>query len=134
MSTIHLKTNKSLNNYICTNSAGQTINIGNDGNTVGPMESVLMAIAGCSTIDIVMILEKMKQDLKDVEVDVSGERADSPPRVFTKINAHYKLYGDIKDKKANQAVQSSIEKYCSVAQMIMKTAEITWTYEVIEQS
>ena len=131
MNSIKLKTNKSLNNYICSNQKGQTINLGNDGNTVGPMESVLMAIASCSSIDVVMILEKMKQDLQDIEVEVTGERAESPPKVYTHVKAHYKLYGDIKDKKAHQAVQSSIEKYCSVALMVAKTAEIEWSYEVV---
>ncbi len=131
MNSIKLKTNKSLNNYICTNPKGQTINLGNDGNAVGPMESVLMAIASCSSIDIVMILEKMKQDLKDIEVEVTGERAESPPKVYTQVKAHYKLYGEIKDKKAHQAVKSSIEKYCSVALMVSKTAEIEWSYEII---
>lgn len=131
MSTIKLKTNNSLNNYICSNDKGQTINIGNDGNVVGPMDSVLMAIAGCSSIDVVMILQKMKQDLQDIEVEVTGQRAESAPKVYTKINAHYKLYGEIKDKKAKQAVESSIEKYCSVAKMIEKTAEITWSFEII---
>ena len=72
MSKITLKTNKSLNNYICSNEAGQTINIGNDGTTVGPMDSVLMAIAGCSSIDVVLILEKMKQDLVDIAVEIDG--------------------------------------------------------------
>jgi len=133
MNSIKLKTNKSLNNYICTNPKGQTVNLGNDGNAVGPMESVLMAIASCSSIDIVMILEKMKQDLQDIEVEVTGKRAESPPRVSTQVKAHYKLYGEIKDKKAHQAVQSSIEKYCSVALMVSKTAEIEWSYEVISK-
>lgn len=129
---INLKTNKNLNNYLCTNSKGQSINLGNDGNAVGPMESVLMAIASCSSIDIVIILEKMKQQLDDIEVSVEGVRATEIPKVYTKIDVHYKLYGNIKEKKAQQAVNSSIEKYCSVALMIEKTAEINATFEVIE--
>jgi len=132
MHSIKLKTNKGLNNYLCTNDKGQSINLGNDGNAVGPMESVLMAIASCSTIDIVMILEKMKQQLDDIEVTVDGVRATEIPKVYTDIKVHYKLYGTIKEKKAEQAVKSSIEKYCSVALMIEKTAKITATFEVVE--
>ena len=132
MNSITLKTNKNLNNYMCTNAKGHTIILGNDGNSVGPMESVLMAIASCSTIDIVMILEKMKQQIDDIEVTVEGERAAEIPKVYKKIKVHYKLYGKIKEKKAEQAVNSSIEKYCSVALMIKKTAEITASFEVIE--
>ncbi len=133
MTTIQLKTNGSLDNYLCTNANGHSINLGNDGNTVGPMESVLMAIASCSTIDIVMILDKMKQPLDDIEVTVDGVRATEIPKVYTEIKVHYTLYGNIKEKKAEQAVNSSIEKYCSVALMIEKTAQITATFEVIEQ-
>lgn len=132
MFSISLKTNKNLNNYLCTNEKGHTINLGNDGNAVGPMESVLMAIASCSSIDIVMILEKMKQQLDDIEVIVNGERASEIPKVYTDIRVHYKLYGKIKEKKAEQAVKSSIEKYCSVALMINKTAKITSSFEVFE--
>jgi len=96
------------------------------------MNTVLMAIAGCSTIDIVMILEKMRQDIKDVKVQVEGTRQDEIPRVFTGIHMHYQLFGKIKDKKAEQAVALSIEKYCSVSKMLEKAATVTTSYEIIE--
>lgn len=130
MNTIHLKTNGNLNNYTCSNPKGQSINIGNDGTSVGPMESVLMAMAGCSTIDIVLILEKMKQDIKDIEVKVEGDRAEDHPKVYNIIRAHYTIYGSVKESKAADAIRLSVEKYCSVAKMLDKSAEIVTSFEV----
>ncbi len=130
MSKIHLKTNGSLNTYTCSNPDGNSIDIGNEGKTVRPLESVLMAMAGCSTIDVVMILEKMKQSIVDIEVIVEGKRAEDHPKVYTSITAHYILYGDIKEKKAEQAIQLSVDKYCSVAKMLDKTAHISTSFEI----
>lgn len=89
-----------------------------------------MAMAGCSTIDVVMILEKMKQSIVDIEVIVEGKRAEDHPKVYTSITAHYILYGDIKEKKAEQAIQLSVDKYCSVAKMLDKTAHISTSFEI----
>lgn len=127
---IQLKNTDNLDHFIATNDDGKEIHLSADGTSVGPMQSVLMAIAGCSTIDIVMILKKMKQDLQNIEVEVTADRREEIPRTFTKINLHYILHGELKEKKVQQAINSSLEKYCSVSKMIEKSAEITSSYEI----
>lgn len=104
--------------------------LGGDGSAVGPMQAVLMATAGCSTIDIVMILEKMKQPLEDIQVEVDGKRREKIPRVYTHIHLHYKLKGDLSEKKVQRAVELSLGKYCSVSKMLEKSVEITSSFEI----
>jgi len=127
---IQLKNTDTLDHFVATNDDGKEIQLSADGSAVGPMQSVLMAVAGCSTIDIVMILKKMKQDLQNIEVEVTADRREEIPRTFTKINLHYTLQGGLKEKKVQQAINSSLEKYCSVSKMIEKSAEITSSYEI----
>jgi len=116
-----------------SNAKGHKIQIAGGGKAVSPMESVLMAVAGCSSIDVVSILEKMKLDLKDLEVEVTGERAtDQTPAVFTKIDVHYKLYGNIPESKAQRALDLTFTKYCSVSIMLQKAADINYTFEIIK--
>ncbi len=128
---ITLETKGSLNQYVAMNEDGHTVNLSGDGTAVGPMQAVLMAVAGCSTIDIVMILEKMRQDVKDIKVEVEGKRREEIPRTYTNIHMHYKIYGNVKTAKAQQAVDLSLEKYCSVSKMLEKSAEITGSFEII---
>lgn len=123
---------ETLDHYTATNEKGHEMQLSGDGTSVGPMESVLMAAAGCSTIDIVMILKKMRQDLKHIEVEVEGTRRDEIPRTYTAIHLHYKIYGQVKEKKAAQAVELSLEKYCSVSKMLELAAKITSSFELIE--
>lgn len=118
--------------YIGTNKKGQSIHLSANGNGVGPMESVLLAGAGCSAVDVELILQKMRQQLDKIEVKVKGTRAeDQIPKVFTDIHLHYILYGDIKDNKAASAVDKSVRKYCSVLTMLEATVKITYSYEII---
>lgn len=98
-----------------------------------PMELLLMGLGGCSGIDVMMMLQKGNQDVKDCQIEITSERAESIPKVFTKIHAHYKVFGkDISDKKVQRAVELSAEKYCSVSKMLEATAEMTHSYEVID--
>lgn len=91
-----------------------------------PMELLLMGIAGCSGIDIVMILKKQQLEIANLEMDVEGMRIDGEvPNVFRKIHLKVFLDGEIPANKAKRAVDLSLEKYCSVAKMLDKTAEIT---------
>jgi putative redox protein len=97
-----------------------------------PMQLLLAAMGGCSVIDIISILKKQRQDLKDVKVTVTGEReADVVPSLYTGVHAHFRLYGNIDKDKAEKAVSLSIEKYCSVAKTLEKTAKVTYSFEVI---
>jgi len=124
-------TSDDLKTFHGANAKEQTITLGN-GNAVGPMEGVLLSAAGCSTIDIVMILEKMRQPLESIEVQVEGTRREEIPRIFTHMHLHYILKGDLKDKKVKEAVNLSIDKYCSVVIMLAKAVEITSSYEIID--
>ncbi len=103
-----------------------------DGIAPSPMEVVLMGMGACSSIDVVDILQTGRQQVTDCEVNLSSERAEEAPRVFTKINAHFIVSGnDLNEKKVKRAVELSMEKYCSVAKMLEQAAEITSSYEVI---
>jgi putative redox protein len=95
-----------------------------------PMEVMLASLAGCSGVDIMLILQKGRQEVKDFSVNVTAERAETDPKVFTKINLHYTVTGEIDDKRMATAVSLSMEKYCSATAMISKTAEIKTTFEI----
>ena len=99
---------------------------------VRPMEMVLLGLGGCSTIDIMLILQKARQNVEDCQVDIQAERAADIPKVFTKIHLHYTLKGqDLSEKHVARAISLSAEKYCSVSKMLEKTAELTHDYTII---
>jgi putative redox protein len=117
-------------NFKGTNERGQSIQLSGNKEAVSPMESVLMAAAACSSIDVETILRKMRQDVQSIHVEVEGTRADAVPAVFTKIHLHYIITGDVKEEKAIKAVDMSMEQYCSVSLMLAKSVEITHSMEV----
>jgi putative redox protein len=95
-----------------------------------PMEMLLGALGACTAVDVVSILAKKRQKLVGLEIDVSGERAAEPPRVWTKIEMVYRITGEVEEKAARDAIELSKNKYCSVSAMLAKTAEITYTVEI----
>jgi putative redox protein len=97
----------------------------------GPMEMLLAALGACTATDVVSILAKKRQKLEALEVEVSGKRAPQPPRVWTKIELVYRLRGKLDDAAVRHAIELSEEKYCSVAAMLRKTAEISYRYEIL---
>jgi len=98
-----------------------------------PMEMLLLGLGGCTTFDIIMILKKSRQAVTDCVVEISAERADEEPKVFTKIHIHFIVTGkDLKEKQVERAVSLSAEKYCSASIMLGKMAEITHDFEIIE--
>ena len=98
-----------------------------------PMELLLMGIGGCSSIDVVMILEKMRQPVTDCQVAVEADRGETDPKVFTHIRMHFAVAGEgLSLDRVEQAVKLSAEKYCSASIMLSKAAEISHTFEVIE--
>lgn len=116
-------------------SGHQIIMDGNsqDSKAPSPMEMVLMSVGGCSSVDVVSILHKAKQDVKDVRVELSAERREEAPRYFTKMHLHFVATGhQISEKHLARAVTLSADKYCSVALMLQQTVEITHSYEVVE--
>lgn len=95
-----------------------------------PMETVLMALCACSGIDVVEVLQKMRAPLMHLHIEADAERADSPPRVFTKIRLRYHVGGQgLTREQVQRAVSLSIDKYCSVAAMLRQTAELS--HEII---
>jgi putative redox protein len=108
-----------------------------DGKSVsgaGPMEILLGALGSCTAVDIVLILEKKRQKLATLEIEISGERAKDPPSVWTKIEMVYRLSGQLEEKAVRDAIELSQNKYCSVAAMLRKTAEITYRFEILPVS
>ena len=119
--------------FAATSPSGHAISVDSDrrSNTApGPMELVLVALGACTATDIVSILGKKRQKLESLEVICSGERATEPPTVWKKLEILYLLRGQLDDKAVRHAIQLSEDKYCSVAAMLKKTAEVSWRYEI----
>lgn len=102
-----------------------------EGGAPSPMEMVLMSAGTCSAIDVVSILEKSRQQIANVDVELSAERADTVPKVFTEIHLHFVVTGtDVAEKHVERAVKLSADKYCSVAKMLEQAAKITHSFEI----
>ena len=98
-----------------------------------PMELVLIGTGGCSAHDVVSILEKGRQDVADVTVELDADRAPEPPKVFTRVHMTFTVTGrGVDPKKVARAIELSVEKYCSASAMIAKTAKVTHSFEVVE--
>lgn len=97
-----------------------------------PMELLLAGMGGCTSFDVVMILKRGRQDVVDCEVKLNAERAETDPKVFTRINLHFVVTGkDLKPDAVERAIQLSAEKYCSASIMLGKTATMTHTWEIV---
>jgi putative redox protein len=100
---------------------------------IRPMEMLLLGMGGCTAFDVVMILKKARQEIVDCEVHLEAERAETEPKVFTRIHVHFVVVGRrLSEKHVRRAVELSAEKYCSASIMLGKTAEITHDYEIRE--
>ncbi len=92
-----------------------------------PVENLLLSLAACTGMDVVSILRKKRIKLEDLRIEVTGERATSHPRVYTSIHLHYTMRGvGLSTESARKAVELSLDKYCSVAGMLKKAAQITY--------
>jgi len=102
---------------------------------IRPMEMLLIGMGGCTAFDVVHILKKSRQKVTDCIVDITADRVDEEPKVFSKIHIHFIVEGDtLKEKQVQRAVELSAEKYCSASIMLGKTAEITHDYEIRDSS
>ncbi len=100
---------------------------------VRPMEMLLLGMGGCTAFDVVSILKKSRQAVTDCVVELSAERADSDPKVFTAIHAHFIITGrDLSEERVCRAVDLSADKYCSASIMLGKVARVTHDYEIVE--
>jgi len=107
------------------------LSIGGENKGLRPMQLLLAGIGSCSTMDIVSILNKQKQDLQDIRILVDGEREkEKTPSLFEEIHVHFILTGNLDEKKVKRAVDLSMNTYCSVSKIIEKTARITYSYEI----
>ncbi len=96
-----------------------------------PMELVLMALGGCSAIDLVSILKKQRQQIDDLQIEVEGEREpNAVPAPFKAIHMKFIFKGQLEEEKVKRAIQLSVEKYCSVQAMLAPTVTITWSYSI----
>lgn len=121
--------------FECTNSAGNSILLDNtsqpDAKGVSPMESVLMAVAGCSGIDVVSILKKQRQEITGFSAEVEGERVQvDEAKPFRKITVKFMIEGDVDPKKALKAAELSFDKYCSVSKTLEPNVEVVFEVSV----
>jgi putative redox protein len=98
-----------------------------------PMEMVLLGTGGCTAYDVVLILQRGRQDVRGCEVTLKSERAEVDPKVFTKIHFHFTVRGrNLKPDQVKRAIKLSHEKYCSASLMLEKTATMTHSFEIID--
>lgn len=128
-----------LNNYtfVSSNEDNQSIVMDSPsekgGDKIGPspMEVVLMGLSACAGIDVKLILTKAKQDFSDIKVEVSADRREENPRIYTDINLHFDIIGkDLSEKHVSRAIKLSAEKYCSVSHMLQATVNITHSHKI----
>lgn len=101
---------------------------------MSPMQLLAVATIGCTAMDVISILEKMRQDVTNFEVNFNGERAADHPKVFTDIEVEYVVYGrDLAPDKVEKAVNLSIERYCSVHAMLSKAVSMHHTIRIVEE-
>ena len=100
-----------------------------------PMETVLAGTGGCTAYDVVLILRKSGQDVRGCDVRLNAERADSDPKVFTRILFHFTVRGrNLKPNLVERAIKLSHDKYCSASIMLAKTAELSFSFEIVDDA
>lgn len=100
---------------------------------IRPMEMLLLGLGGCTAFDVVMILQKSRQNIDDCEVYIEAERSEQVPKVFTRIHIHFVVSGrGLDNGRVEKAVNLSAEKYCSASEMLGKVADITHDFEIVE--
>lgn len=119
-----------------TNNTGSVIHsgaspdLGGTGTNFRPMDTVLAGLAGCSSVDVCLVLGKQRQPIDSLVIKVDSIRSEEVPSVFEKITLNFELEGDIEPAKLQRAVDLSVNKYCSVAAMLHKTADISYTIKL----
>lgn len=122
-----------------TNELGRSIQmdgapkIGGSDKAPRPMEVLLMSLAGCSSMDVLDILKKQRQQVDDFRIEVQAQREDKkPPALFTDIHVRFIFQGTLDAKKVERAIKLSMDTYCSVSRIVEKTARITWDFTIEE--
>ena len=124
-------------NFEAQNDNGFTVEldakpaIGGEGKGFRPMEMLLIGLGGCSGIDVVNVLTKQKEPLIDVKINIKATRKDEEmPPIFDVIDIYFELYGDLSIPKVERALQMTFEKYCSVSNILSKSATINFSYAI----
>ncbi len=122
--------------YIGTSPSGHSVTIdtkGENKSAPSPVELLMIAVAGCTAVDVVSILKKKRQRITAYKAEITGERRDEHPRSFTSMHVHHLVYGDdVSEQAVAQAIALSDEKYCSVAATVRPTVTITTSFEIVE--
>ncbi len=121
--------------FIGVDSTNHSVVLSTPGEGIGvkPSDLLLIAVAACTAVDVVEILEKKRMPLSFMEITTTGEQDQDPPWTFRKIHLSFRLAGkDLTEKAVSQAILLSEEKYCSVAATVRATAEITFSFEVLQ--
>lgn len=125
-------------NFEAENEAGITVEldaklaIGGEGKGFRPMEMLLIGLGGCSGIDVVNVLTKQKEPLNDIKIKISASRKDEEmPPIFDVINIHFELHGDLNKDKVERALNMTFDKYCSVSNILGRSATINFDYSII---
>ena len=131
---IELNQEGSSYHFVASNETTQSVNIdaspaiGGQNNGARPMELLIMGLGGCSGIDIINILQKQKIEVKDMQIHIDAEREkDATPSLFTNIHITFNFKGELDQNKVTRAINLSLDKYCSVAKTLEKTARITYS-------
>jgi len=133
---IKLKRKNDKFNFEATNEGGQIVEIdanpaiGGGGKGFRPMEMMLVGLGGCSGIDMVNILTKQKEALTDIQIDIHATRRTEEPPIFEVIDINFDLYGELNEQKVQRALNLTFEKYCSVANILSRSAKINFTYSI----
>ena len=106
-----------------------------DSSATKPLELLLIALGGCTGMDILPLFKKMRQDVTAVELKITAERSEEHPKVYTKIDLEYVVTGrDLEEEKVRHAIELSQEKYCSVSTMLKKACPVNYTIRIIAQT
>lgn len=102
-------------------------------NRITPMKLLLLSVASCTAMDVVHILKKMKEDAKEVQVEIDGKRREEYPRIYERIEIRYRIRGDVNEERARRAIELSLSKYCSASNQVSSGgALISWSLEIQE--
>lgn len=119
-------------NFVGKNTKNQRVTFGGEGDYVSPMETLLMSVGACASIDVVMIMEKARQNITGCRCNLETTRADEPPRSFTSLKLHFVVQGNnLSVKQVEKAIKLSVEKYCSVMHSLDKDMPVGTSYEIV---
>ena len=115
--------------FLCE-SGNHSIVLDDGSTSITPVQALLLSMATCTAMDVWNIMTKKRQDIKGLEIEIEGERQESYPKLFRKIKLKYIFEGNVDEKACKEAIKLSMEKYCSVSNMIKEVAEIETEIEI----